>query len=75
MANTVTMRIGLQSVREIDLEVEDADEVIATITAAMTAEDPLAWVTDTKDTRHGIAVDKVAFIQVDAEESKMVGFG
>ena len=69
------MRIGLQSVREIDLEVEDADEVIATITAAMTAEDPFAWVTDTKDTRHGIAVDKVAFIQVDAEESKMVGFG
>ncbi len=75
MANKVTMRIGLQSVREIDLEVGDADDVIATITAAMTAEDPLAWVTDTNNTRHGIAVDKLAFIQVDAEESKTVGFG
>ncbi len=75
MAKTVTMRIGLQSVREIELEVDDADDVIAAISTAMTAEDPLAWVTDTKETRHGIAVDKLAFIQVDAEEPKMVGFG
>ena len=75
MANKVTMRIGLQSVREIELEVADAEDVIAAITAAVTAEDPLAWVTDTNDTRHGIAVDKLAFVQIDAEESKMVGFG
>lgn len=75
MANKVTMRIGLQSVREIELEVEDADDVIAAITAAMTSDDPIAWVSDTKDTRHGIAVDKLAFIQIDAEEPKMVGFG
>jgi len=75
LANKVTMRIGLQSVREIELEVDDADDVIAALTAAMTAEDPLAWVTDTKHTRHGIAVDKLAFVQVDAAEPKMVGFG
>jgi len=75
LANKVTMRIGLQSAREIELEVEDAEDVIATITAAMAAADPLAWVTDTKKTRHGIAVDKLAFIEVDAVDTKMVGFG
>ena len=75
MPNKVTMRIGLQSVREIELEVEDAEGVIEAITTAMSAGDPVAWVTDTKDTRHGIAVDKIAFVQVDAEETKMVGFG
>ena len=75
MAKKVTMRIGLQSAREIELEVDDADAVIAAISAAMTAQDPLAWVTDTRETRHGIAVDKLAFIQIDAEEPKMVGFG
>lgn len=75
MSQKITLRVGLQSVREIELEVEDADVVIAAIHDAMTSDDPIAWITDTKDTRHGIAVDKLAFIQIDAEESKMVGFG
>lgn len=75
MSKKVTMRIGLQSVREIELEVEDAEAVIEAIKDAMTKDDPVAWITDTKETRHGLAVDKLAFIQVDAEEEKMVGFG
>ncbi len=75
MASKVTIRIGLQSVREIEVEVEDPEVVIEAITGAMTAEDPLAWITDTNDTRHAFAVDKLAFLQVDAEEPKMVGFG
>lgn len=75
MANKVTVRIGLQSVREIELEVPDADGVVAAITEAMTSDDPIAWITDTKNTRHGLAVDKLAFIQIDAAETKMVGFG
>jgi len=75
LSHKVTMRIGLQSVREIELEVEDADVVIAALHDAMTSDDPVAWITDTKETRHGIAVDKLAFIQIDAEEDKMVGFG
>ncbi len=41
----------------------------------MSADNPIAWVTDTKDTRHGIVVDKLAFLQIDAQEAKMVGFG
>ena len=69
------MRIGLQSVREIEVEVDDAEQVIEVIQAAMTNGDSVAWITDTKDTRHGLAVDKLAFIQIDAEEEKMVGFG
>ena len=69
------MRIGLQSVREIEVEVDDAEQVIEAIQAAMANGDSVAWITDTKDTRHGLAVDKLAFIQVDAEEEKMVGFG
>jgi len=75
LSKKVTMRIGLQSVREIELEVEDAEAVIEAIKDAMTKDDPVAWITDTKETRHGLAVDKLAFIQVDAEEEKMVGFG
>ena len=75
MSTKQRMRIGLQSVREIEVEVDDAEAVIEAITAAMTSDDPMAWITDTNDTRHGLAVDKLAFIQVDAEEEKMVGFG
>jgi hypothetical protein len=69
------MRIGLQSVREIEVEVDDADAVIEAINNAMVNNDPVAWITDTKNTRHGLAVDKLAFVQIDAEEEKMVGFG
>jgi hypothetical protein len=69
------MRIGLQSVRELEIEVDDAEAVIEAINAAMAGGDPVAWIRDTKGTRHGLAVDKVAFIQIDAEEEKMVGFG
>ena len=75
MSTKQRMRIGLQSVREIEVEVDDAEQVIEAINSAMTNDEPVAWITDTKDTRHGLAVDKLAFIQIDAEEEKMVGFG
>lgn len=75
MSTKVTMRIGLQSVRELEIEVEDAEAVMDAIKAAMSNGDAVAWITDTKSTRHGLAVDKLAFVQVDAEEEKMVGFG
>ena len=72
---TVTVRIGLEAVRELELEVEDAEAVIKTVTDAMSSEDPIAWITDAKGTRHGIAVHKLAFIGVDRPEAKTVGFG
>ena len=75
LADTVTVRIGLQSVRELEIEVEDADAVIKAITAAMSSDDPVAWITDSKGTRHGIAVDKLGFVGVEGDESKTVGFG
>lgn len=75
MADTVTVRIGLQSVRELELEVEDPEDVIKAVTGAMSAEDPVVWITDSKGTRHGIAVHKLAFIGVDRPEAKTVGFG
>lgn len=75
MSTKQRMRIGLQSVRELEIEVDDAEAVIEAINAAMAGGDPVAWITDTKGTRHGLAVEKVAFIQIDAEEEKMVGFG
>ena len=74
-AETVTIRIGLQSVRELELEVEDAEDVIKKVTAAMSSDDPVAWITDSKGTRHGIAVDKLGFIGVDRSDQKTVGFG
>ncbi|NND01252.1 MAG: DUF3107 family protein [Acidimicrobiia bacterium] len=77
MAGTenVTVRIGLQSVRELELEVADAQAVIDAVKSAMSSDDPVAWITDAKGTRHGIAVDKLGFIGVEGDESKTVGFG
>jgi len=74
LSESVTIRIGLQSVREIEIEVEDSEAAIAEIEAAMTSDAAFAWVEDIKGTRHGLSVDKLAFVQVDAKDPKMVGF-
>ena len=72
---TVTIRIGLESVRELELEVEDAAAVIKAVTETMSSDELLAWITDSKGMRYGIAIDKLGFIQVEGEDQKTVGFG
>lgn len=70
------IRIGLsQAPRELDLEVEDADRVAGEIERAMTEGGSLVWVTDRKGRRHGVAVDKVVFMEMEPEEQEGgVGF-
>jgi hypothetical protein len=69
------VRIGLaMAPREIEIEVEDPDALAAEIESALANGDGLVWVTDGTGQRHGIAVDKVAFIEIEAELSKKVGF-
>ena len=75
MASNTKIRVGLQSVRELEIEVEDADKVVNDVNDAIAAEHAIIWIVDTKETRHGIVAAKLAFIQVDKEESKTVGFG
>jgi hypothetical protein len=40
----------------------------------MEAGERVLWVTDEEGHRHGLVVDKIAYLDVEAERSTMVGF-
>ncbi len=74
MAGT-KVRIGVQSARELELEVEDGEEVARQLETALGSGEALSWVVDSKGDRHGIAIDKLAFVQIEGEAArKGVGF-
>ncbi len=76
MADTTKIRIAQQMARELEFEVDDADAVVDSIEKAMAADDDLVWIIDSKGNRHGIAVAKIAFVEVEAEDNGSgVGFG
>lgn len=70
------IKIGLTFVpREIDLEVEDPDAFMRQFEEALGSGRKIWWVTDREGHRHGLVVDKVAYIDVDIERDRIVGFG
>ena len=75
MADPTKVRIAMQSVRELELEVDDGETVASELEAAVGNGEGMVWVVDSKGSRHGIAVDKLAFVVVDSpEERPGVGF-
>jgi hypothetical protein len=72
----VRVRIGMtMTPRELDLEVADAEEVVRSFQQAMEKGEQILWVVDEEGHRHGLVVDKIAYLDVEAERSKRVGFG
>jgi hypothetical protein len=75
MAENVKVRVGLQSARELEFEVADGEVVAAELEAAIDSGSGLVWITDTKGERHGIAVGKVAFVEVEGGATRPgIGF-
>lgn len=76
MSDSTKIRIAQQMARELEFEVDDADEAVAAIEKAMADEADLVWIVDAKGHRHGIAVDKLAFVEIEVENNASgVGFG
>lgn len=72
------VRIGvIYSTKELTVEVTDnAGEVAAAVEQALASGGGMLWLTDTKGRRVGVPVDKVAYVEVEEEDStKRVGFG
>ena len=71
----VKVKIGIVfAPREIELEVEDADGFIAEFEEAMSNEAAVWWVTEPNGRRRGLVVDKVSYVDIEAEEERHVGF-
>lgn len=76
MGDTTTVRIALQSTREIELEVDDGSAIAASIEAGIEEGTKIVWITDSRGHRFGLIVDKLAFVEVeDGERRSKVGFG
>ena len=73
--DTVKVRIGLEGVRELEFDVDDGEKLIKDIDAAIAKGGGLLWVKDARGDRHGLAVAKIAFVQVEGEKAAgVVGF-
>jgi hypothetical protein len=72
------LRIGVvYTPKELALEVDgDADATVRQIEEALAGSAPIIWLTDVKGRRIGVPVDKLAYVEVDAEGGNhRVGFG
>jgi hypothetical protein len=68
MSDTVKVRIGLEGARELEVDVEDGESVASTLEAGL-AVGGIVWIVDAKGDRHGINVDKLAFVELQGEDA------
>ena len=74
------VRIGVsQRPREIEVEMADgasADELVATVEAALEKPSGMLWLVDKRGRRVGVPAAKLAYIELDTgAETRRVGFG
>jgi hypothetical protein len=75
MSDTTKIRIGLSSTRELELEMDDSSDVAKALATAMESGDHVLWLTDAQGHRHGIILDKLAFVEIEKRTKREVGFG
>lgn len=73
MSNGGKMRIGIEGAREIEIEVDDVKAASDALEAGV-GSNTIVWVTDSKGDRHGIVSSRLAFIEVEAQSDRSVGF-
>ena len=70
------VKIGITyAPREIDIDVSDGDAFMKEFEAVVTGGDRVWWISDQDGHRHGIVVDKIAYVDVEPERERTVGFG
>ena len=75
MADSTRVRIAIASSRELEFEVDDVDEMTASIEAGLAAGEGLVWIVDSKGHRHGIRVENLAFVEIEGDRTgRGVGF-
>ncbi len=72
------VRIGVvHTPKEISLEVDaSSEEMQKLITAALSDDDGVLWITDTRGRLVGVPSERVAYVEMEtADAAKRVGFG
>jgi len=74
MSDTPTIRIGISSARELEIQVDDPAVVSAAYEKALKGKDAVLWVTDMRGHRFGISVTSIAFIELEEPQNRGIGF-
>ena len=72
------VRIGVvYTPKELALEVDGSvDHTVDLVNRALAGDEPMLWLTDSKGKKVGVPTDKIAYVEVDADDgAKRVGFG
>ncbi len=70
------VKIGIaESSRVVELEIDKVDEFEKMLEEEFGRGPGLVWFEDTKDRRVGVPKDRIAFVEIDKEEARPVGFG
>ncbi len=69
------VKIGItHSAREIEVEVEDSEAFIREFEGLVTGGQKLWWVTDPQGNRHGLVIERIAYVEVAPERDRTIGF-
>ncbi|HZJ48247.1 MAG TPA: DUF3107 family protein [Acidimicrobiia bacterium] len=71
---TTKVRFGMAATRELEIEVEPGHNIAAEFEAAAGNGSQILWVLDTRGHRHGIVLEKVAFVEIESARRRDVGF-
>lgn len=74
MANGGKLRIGVEGARELEIDVDDVDASVADLEKAL-EESSMVWLTDSKGDRHGVVGGRLAFVIVESNADRSIGFG
>ena len=70
------VRIGMaETNHDVEVEVEDAESFMAEIESALDGGKSMIWVDDPDGHKYGIAVARIAFVHLEGEKERIVGFG
>jgi hypothetical protein len=73
-SETAKVRFGMAATRELEIEVEPGHNIAAEFETAVNEGAELLWVIDTRGHRHGIVLEKVAFLEIESARRRDVGF-
>ena len=71
---TITVRFGIASARELEIEVEPGHDIANEFEEALSSGAKLLWIRDAKGYAHGIVIDKVGFVEIESARRRDVGF-
>lgn len=70
------VKIGMSSTpRELDLDIEDPEALVESFEKALSGGEPVLWFTDEEGRKHGLVVEKIAYLDIEPTRSTTVGFG